>query len=107
MDMTALFFPQNNDVTVVAKFPGVTTATGLSAKFWVKDDKTTPDSDPTTLSFPGSALTQGSDGLWFSQFLVPASDTATPGAFWWRVDLTDSLNHRTTTGGGPVLVEAV
>jgi hypothetical protein len=107
MDMTTLFFPQNNDIVVTAKFPDFTTGAGIITKFWYKNNKFTADSDPTSISFTGTTLTQGTDGLWFSTFSIPAANNVMTGAFWWRVDATDSLNKRRTAQCGTLLVEAV
>jgi len=108
MNMTALFFPQGNDIVVTAKFPEITDGTGVTAEFWYKPDKTTPDSDPANTTFT-SSVTLGSDEIWFSQFSIPAADNAVPGAFWWRVDCIDSTGKRRTPDGacGTLLVEAV
>jgi hypothetical protein len=104
---TALFFPQNNDVVVTAKFPGITDATGITAEFWCKTDRYTSDEDPASVMYSGTALQQGSDGLWYSQFSVPATDNQLPGAYWWRVDAIDADNHRSTANSGTLLVQAV
>jgi len=106
MDMTALFFPQNNDIIVTAKFPEITDGTGVTAEFWYKFDKMTPDGDPTTSTYT-SNVTLGDDHIWYSEFVIPASDNAITGAFWWRVDAIDSFNHRRTASCGTLLVEAV
>jgi hypothetical protein len=106
MDMTALFFPQNNDVTVTAKFPEITTGAGISTKFWYKDNRYTADSDPSSHSYNGTALTQGTDGLWFTQFSIPSVNNSVAGAFWWRVDATDTLSKVRTANCGTLLVEA-
>jgi hypothetical protein len=106
MNMLALFFPRGNDVTVTAKFPGITSGTGVSSKFWRKNSKTTSDTDPATISYT-SVLTAGTDGIWFATFKVPKADNATPGTFWWRVDAIDPLSNVTTAACGPLLVEAV
>jgi len=107
MDMTALFFPQNNDIVVTAKFPDITTGAGITTKFWRKNDKNTPDSDPSSKSYTGTALSQGTDSIWFSQFTIPSVDNSSPGMYWWRVDAVDATNKRRTAQSGPLLVEAV
>jgi hypothetical protein len=45
MDTTALFVPLGNDITVTARFPEISDGTGMSSQFWVKPDKTTPDTE--------------------------------------------------------------
>jgi hypothetical protein len=107
MDMTSLFFKQNNDVVVTAKFPDFTSGAGITTEFWYKDNKYASDSDPSSRSYTGTVLTQGTDGLWFSNFTIPAADNAVTGAFWWRVDATDATNKRRTAQCGTLLVEAV
>jgi hypothetical protein len=106
MNMLALFFPQNNDIVVTAKFPEITDGTGVTSEFWYKDDKTTPDSDPTSLSYQ-STLVHGADNVWYAQFNIPATDTGVPGAYWWRVDAIDTSHRRMTANCGTLLVEAV
>ena len=106
MDMVALFFPQGNDVVVTAKFPDIIDGTGITAEFWYKDNKNTPDDDPTTVMYT-SAIVQGDDQVWYSEFTIPATDNEVTGAFWWRVDAIDSFNKRRTANCGTLLVEAV
>lgn len=106
MNMTALFFPQGNDVVVTAKFPDIVDGAGITAEFWYKDDKTTSDDDPGTLSY-SAPLVQGDDQIWYSEFDIPGTDNIDTGAFWWRVDAIDSFSKRRTAGCGTLLVEAV
>lgn len=105
MDMTALFFFQNNDIIVTAKFPEIVDGTGVTAEFWYKPDKSTPDSDPANLTYTSNVI-QGDDAVWYSQFQIPAEDNMIAGAFWWRVDAIDALSNRRTAGCGTLLVEA-
>jgi hypothetical protein len=108
MDMTALFFPQGNDVVVTAQFPGISDGTGMSSEFWYKTDKTTPDTDPTSLSFESTVIPDPENaGQTMSQFSIPATDNDEAGAFWWRVDVIDVNSHRRTASCGTLLVEAV
>ena len=107
MDMTALFFYQNNDIIVVAKFPDIIDGTGITTQFWYKSNKYTADTDPSTHTYTGTTLTVGTAGLWFSNFSVPAADNTIPGAYWWRVDAIDATNKRRTAQCGTLLVEAV
>ena len=106
MNMTALFFPQNNDIVVTAKFPEITDGTGVTTEFWYKDSKDVPDSDPTSVSYQ-SVLSHGTDNVWYAQFNIPAADNEVTGAFWWRVDAIDAENRRMTANCGTLLVEAV
>ena len=106
MDMTALFFPQGNDIVVTAKFPDIIDGTGITAEFWYKDDKGTPDDDPTTMTYT-STMIQGDDEIWYSEFTIPAADNEVTGAFWWRVDAVDAFEKRRTANCGTLLVEAV
>jgi hypothetical protein len=107
MDMTALFFHQNNDIVVIAKFPDISDGSGIVTEFWYKEDRFTLDTDPSTRTYSGTTLVLGTDGIWTSQFSIPASDNALTGAFWWRVDAIDAQNHRRTAQCGTLLVEAV
>jgi hypothetical protein len=106
-DTTSLFFYQNNDIVVIAKFPDITDGTGVTTEFWYKDNKFTADTDPSSTMYVGDALTVGTDGIWFTQFHIPATHNALTGAFWWRVDAIDTQNHRRTAQCGTLLVEAV
>jgi len=106
MNMVALFFFQNNDIVVTAKFPEITDGTGAVAEFWYKNDKYTPANDSSTLTST-SPVVQGDDLIWYSDFSIPAADNADAGAFWWRVDCIDSFSNRRTAGCGTLLVEAV
>jgi hypothetical protein len=106
MNMTALFFFQNNDIVVTAKFPDIIDGTGITAEFWYKNDKNTPDDDPSTIMYT-SSMSQGGDQIWYSEFTIPAADNADTGAFWWRVDAVDASDKRRTAGCGTLLVEAV
>lgn len=108
MDMTALFFPQGNDIVVTAKFPEITDGTGMTAEFWYKFSKVTPDDDPSTLVYQKN-LVLGDDGVWYSEFDISAVDNEVTGAFWWRIDCIDATGKRRTPDGacGTLLVEAV
>lgn len=106
MDMTALFFPQNNDIVVTAKFPEITDGTGIVTEFWYKDNRFTADSDPSSTSYQAEMI-QGDDSVWYSEFDIPAADNLVTGAFWWRVDAIDAQNKRMTASAGTLLIEAV
>jgi hypothetical protein len=108
MDMYVLFFPQGNDVVVTARFPTISDGTGQTATFYYKNDKMTPDSDPSTITYQSDVVPDdGNPGATMSQFTVPSSDTQFPGAYWWRIDVTDSFDTNRTAGCGTLLVEAV
>jgi len=107
VDKTALFFPQNNDIVVTAKFPDIGSGSGVTTQFWYKDNRETSDTDPTNNMYAGSPLTAGTDGVLFTQFDIPSEDNQLTGAFWWRVDAIDALGNRRTANCGTLLVESV
>jgi hypothetical protein len=108
MDQTCLFVPQGNDIVVTARFPGISDGTGMSSKFWVKPDRTTPDTDPAVSTYTSTVVADPSNiGATMSTFNVPSAENALPGAFWWRVDIIDSLNHRRTADSGTYMIESV
>lgn len=106
MDMVSLFFPQNNDIVVTAKFPDISDGTGIVTEFWYKDNRFVSDIDPTSTNYQ-SEMVRGDDNVWYSEFDIPATDNTIPGAFWWRVDAVDTLNKRMTASAGTLIVEAV
>jgi|SRR5215472_8367203 len=105
LDITVLFFPVNNDITVTAQFPEITDGTGMTAQFWYKDDRYTPDSDPSTNMYQNSII-KDNQGNWFSTFNIPGTANKIAGSFWWRVDAVDAQSKRRTAANGPVLVQA-
>jgi hypothetical protein len=108
MDMELLIFPQNNDLTVTARFPSIASGAGLQSQFWIKNNKTTPDNDPTSLSYDASIVPDPANaGATMAQFQIPSTNTATPGALWWRVDVIDINQKRRTANSGTLLVESV
>jgi hypothetical protein len=108
MDMMTLFVPRGNDIVVTARFPGIADGTGMNSEFWYKNDRTTPDNDPSVITFTSPVVADPANaGSTMSQFSIPATDNAVPGAFWWRVDIMDVLNKRRTVNSGPLLVESV
>lgn len=108
MDMLALFFPQGNDVVVTARYAEISDGTGMTAKFYIKPDKTTPDTDPSVTAYTSTVVADPSNtGSTLSQFNIPSVNNQVTGAFWWRVDVTDPFNKRRTANQGPLIVEAV
>jgi hypothetical protein len=109
MDMQVLFLRQGNDETVEARYgPEVSDPTGVNAELYLKDDRYTPDEDPSTRVYTSDVFPDPANtAQLMSSFLVPDTDTAIAGAFWYRVDLIDSLESRKTAGCGTLLVEAV
>ena len=108
MDMVALSFPQGNDIVVTARYPEISSGAGMTAKFYTKPDKTTPDSDPSVTVYQSTVVSDPNNiGATMSQFIIPSADTQDTGAFWWRVDVADAINHKRTANQGTLLVEAV
>jgi hypothetical protein len=108
MDMTALFFPQGNDITVTAQFPGISSGTGMSSEFWYKPERETPDTDPAVTTFSSPIVADPANpGQTMATFLIPDENNSSPGAFWWRVDVLDASGNRRTADCGTLLVEAV
>lgn len=109
--LVPLTLPQGNDVTVdlsVFEADGVTPedCTGLTASMYVKAGPNSDDSH-------AAALTIGDGLLWVSQsagtLTAALSHTilATAGVLWWRLDLLDGQENRTTAMYGPLSVTAV
>jgi hypothetical protein len=108
MDMLALFFKQGDDIVVTAKYPEITDGTGMTAKFYIKDDKTTPDTDPTVLTYDSDVIADpDSSGTTLSQFDIPSTDTQGAGALWWKVKVFDATSDERTANQGPLLIEAM
>lgn len=108
MDGQVLFFPQNNDVVVTARYPDISDGTGSHSEFYYKDNRYAADSDPTTQMYQAPIETDPDyPGQTKSVFTIPADDNLITGAFWWRVDCVDSLSTRRTAQCGTLLVEAV
>ena len=109
MDMTSLVFPRGNDVVVTAQYgPEITTGTGMNAELYTKDNRSTPDSDPSVQLYTADVHADPDNAAQFISTLeVPSSDTGIPGAYWWRVDIIDAFSARRTVNSGPLLVEAV
>ena len=108
MDMIALFFKQGNDIIVTARYPDISSGTGMSAKFFFKDDKTTSDTDPSVKVYTSTVIADPDNIVsTMSKFTIPRADTGVPGAYWWKVNLTDAPGSIRTASQGPLLVEAV
>jgi hypothetical protein len=106
--MDGLVFPRGNDVIVTARFPEISDGTGMSSEFYYKLDRTTDDDDPSVHVYESTVEPDpDNEGATLATFDVPASDNASTGSFWWRVDVLDSDGHRRTANCGPLLVEAV
>src|SRR5215831_12700497 len=96
VQQTVLYFPVNNDVNVLVQYPSISDGTGCQSEFYYKADRSTPDTDPSTVSYavpvdpdPNNA------GVTMSQFTIDATDNAESGAYWWRVDFVDASGSRT------------
>jgi hypothetical protein len=108
MDMVALFFKQGDDIIVTARFAEISDGTGMTATFYVKDDKTIDDTDPTVIKYDSDVITDPDNiGATLSRFDIPSADTQTTGAWWWKVRVFDPFNNVRTANQGPLLIEAV
>lgn len=109
MDTQVLVFPQNNDVIVLAHYgPEITDSTGVTAKFYYKDNRYTPDSDPSVHTYSATLVADPDyPGQFMSTFNIPASQNGVPSTYWWKVNVTDAFNKTRTAKCGTLLVEAV
>jgi hypothetical protein len=80
----------------------------MTATFYIKDDKTTPDSDSTVMTYDSDVIADPDNaGATLSQFDIPSEDTQGAGALWWKVKVADPFNNERTANQGPLLIEAV
>jgi hypothetical protein len=108
MDMTALFFKRGDDVVVTARYPEIPSGTGMTATFYIKDDKTTPDTDPSVLTYDSNVVADPDNaGATLSHFNIPSEDTQAAGSLWWKVRVFDPFSNVRTANQGPLLIEAV
>jgi hypothetical protein len=108
MDMLALFFKQGDDIVVTARYPEIPDGTGMTATFYLKDDKTTPDTDPSVLTYDSDVVADPDNtGATLSEFDIPSTDTQETGAWWWKVKVFDPFSNGRTASQGPLLIEAV
>lgn len=109
VQQSVLFFPVGNDVQVIVQYPNVPDGTGYQSEFYYKTDRTTPDTDPTTVIYTTPVVADPDNvGATMSSIVVDSADNSVSGAFWWRVDFVNSSsNFRTTVGFGTLLVEAM
>jgi hypothetical protein len=108
MDMLALFFKQGDDVVVTARYPEISDGTGMTATFYIKDDKMTPDTDSTVLTYDSDIVADPDNtGATLSQFKIPSEDTQGTGALWWKVRVFDPFSNVRTANQGPLLIEAM
>jgi hypothetical protein len=108
MEMLALFFKQGDDIVVTARYPEIPDGTGMTATFYVKDDKTTPDTDSSVLTYDAEVVADPDNmNATLSQFIIPSEDTQGAGAWWWKVKVFDTLSNGRTANQGPLLIEAV
>jgi hypothetical protein len=108
VQQSVLYFPVNNDVTVVVQYPNIPDGTGMQSEFYYKQDRMTSDTDPSTVVYASPVVADPDNtGATMSQFTVDASDNSVSGAFWWKIDFLDASDNRTTVGFGTLLVEAV
>lgn len=108
MDMLALFFKQGDDVVVTARYPDIPDGSGMTATFYIKDDKTTPDTDATVLTYDADVVADPDNlGATLSNFTIPSEDTQVAGAWWWKVRVFDPFSNVRTANQGTLLIEAV
>jgi len=108
VQQSAMYFPVNNDVIVTVQYPTIGSGTGCQSEFYYKADRTTPDTDPSTVSYAVPVTDDPQNpGATMSQFTIDAADNAESGAYWWRIDFLDAGSNRTSVGFGPLIVEAV
>lgn len=108
MDMLALFFKAGDDIVVTARYAEIADGTGMSATFYIKGDKTTPDTDPTVIKYDSNVVADPDNlGATLSHFDIPSADTQDTGAWWWKVRVFDPFNNARTASQGPLLIEAV
>jgi hypothetical protein len=108
VQQSVLFFPAGNDVQVTVSYPNISDGTGCQSEFYYKTDRTTPDTDLTTVVFTSPVIIDPDNvGATMSTFTIDAADNSASGAFWWRVDFLDAGDLRTTVGFGTLIVEAV
>jgi len=108
MDMVALFFKRGDDIVVTARYPDIPSGTGMTATFYIKDDKTTPDTDPSVLTYDSNVVADPDNvGATLSKFNIPSEDTQTADSLWWKVRVFDPFSNVRTANQGPLLIEAV
>jgi hypothetical protein len=108
VQQSVLFFPAGNDVQVTVRYPSISDGTGCQSEFYYKADRTTSDTDPSTVVFTSLVIADPDNtGATMSTFTIDSSDNAMSGAYWWRVDFLDAADSRTTVGFGTLIVEAV
>jgi hypothetical protein len=108
-EMMVLTFPRGNDVIVTARFGDtLTDATGMTSKFWRKDERTLPDSDASAKSYTANIVADPDNpGQFKAEFTVPHADNAVVGITWWRIDALSASGNIRTARCGPLNVEAV
>lgn len=108
MDMTALFFKRGDDIIVTARYAEIPDGTGMTATFYIKDDKTTPDTDPSVITYDSNIVADPDNlGATLSKFEIPSEDTQDTGALWWKIRVFDPFSNVRTANQGPLIVEAV
>jgi|SRR5580765_2867936 len=108
MDMVALFFKQGDDIVVTARYAEISSGAGMTATFYIKGDKTTPDTDSSVLTYDSNIVADPDNlGSTLSHFDIPSEDTQVTGAWWWKVRVFDPFSNARTASQGPLLIEAV
>jgi hypothetical protein len=108
MDMTALFFKRGDDIVVTARYPEIPDGTGMTATFYIKDDKTVSDTDPSVLTYDSDIIDDpDNSGATLSHFNIPSEDTQAADSLWWKIRVFDPFSNVRTANQGPLLIEAV
>lgn len=108
MDMLALFFKCGDDIVVTARYAEISDGTGMTATFYIKGDKTTPDNDPSVMTYDSNVVADPDNvGATISHFDIPSEDTQGTGARWWKVRVFDPFSNVRTANQGPLIIEAV
>jgi hypothetical protein len=108
---TAFTIPQNNiaELTLPVTLPQVANyppepypLTGLTLEFVIKPSASSDDGAGTTYT---PTITDADQGL--ATLTIPGSQNASPGTFWYRLDVVDGAgNHVTALQGNWVVTAA-
>lgn len=108
MEMLALFFKQGDDIIVTARYAEIPDGTGMTATFYIKDDKMMDDTDPSVTTYDSDIVADPDNlGATLSKFTIPSDDTQDTGAWWWKIRVFDPFSNVRTANQGPLLIEAV
>ena len=101
IDGTEVVIPQRNGAEVTVTFTGLENNAGVSAKLTRKASRRTTETGAKSYTASISAQLK-------SVFTVPATDNATAGLEWYRVDVvSDGSGEPRTAVCGPLVISAV